>query len=53
MAAEDGLRALAVRDLAEALEQDLERRGGTRLLREIELPLVGVLSQHGARRDRR
>ncbi len=44
LAAEDGLRARAVRDLAIALEQDLERRGGTRLLREIELPLVGVLS---------
>jgi DNA polymerase-1 len=44
-AAEDGLRAMAVRDLAESLEQDLERRGGTRLLREIELPLVGVLSE--------
>jgi DNA polymerase-1 len=44
-AAEDGLRAMAVRDLADSLEQDLERRGGTRLLREIELPLVGVLSE--------
>ncbi len=44
LAADDGLRAFAVRDLADSLEQDLERRGGTRLLREIELPLVGVLS---------
>ncbi len=43
-AAEDGLRAMAVRDLADSLDQDLERRGGTRLLREIEMPLVGVLS---------
>jgi DNA polymerase-1 len=43
-AAEDGLRARAVCDLAIALEQDLERRGGTQLLRDIELPLVGVLS---------
>ncbi len=43
-AADDGVRAIAIRDLADALEQDLERRGGTRLLHEIELPLVGVLS---------
>ena len=44
LAADDGLRAMAVRDLADSLEQDLERRGGTRLLREIELPLVGVMA---------
>jgi DNA polymerase-1 len=39
------VRAHAVLDLAEALEADLERRGGTRLLREVELPLVDVLAR--------
>ncbi|MQA96562.1 MAG: DNA polymerase I [Streptosporangiales bacterium] len=37
------LRAAAVVDLAAALDADLERRGATRLLREVELPLTGVL----------
>jgi DNA polymerase I len=37
-------RALATRELAEALDADLERRGATRLLAEVELPLVGVLA---------
>ncbi|MFC4059976.1 DNA polymerase I [Planomonospora corallina] len=39
------LKALAVRDLAEALEAFLEPRGGVRLLREVELPLVTVLAE--------
>ena len=38
------LRARAVVDLAEALEADLERRGGSRLLREVELPLTTLLA---------
>jgi DNA polymerase I len=39
------LRARATMDLAAALDADLDRRGATRLLDEIELPLVGVLAQ--------
>ncbi|MCW2613828.1 MAG: polymerase [Frankiales bacterium] len=39
------VRARAVADLAVALDQDLERRGGTALLRDLELPLVAVLAQ--------
>jgi DNA polymerase-1 len=38
------VRARAVVDLADALDKDLERRGAARLLREVELPLVGVLA---------
>jgi DNA polymerase-1 len=38
------LRARATLDLAAALDADLEQRGATRLLDEIELPLVGVLA---------
>ncbi|HEX8497856.1 MAG TPA: DNA polymerase I, partial [Actinomycetales bacterium] len=38
------LHARAVADLAVALDQDLERRGGTALLRDLELPLVRVLA---------
>ena len=38
-------RARATLDLAAALDADLETRGATRLLREIELPLVGVLAE--------
>ncbi|MEV0399240.1 DNA polymerase I [Actinoallomurus sp. NPDC050550] len=38
------VRARAVVDLAEALDADLERRGATRLLQEVELPLVDVLA---------
>jgi DNA polymerase-1 len=38
------LRARATLDLAAALDEDLERRGATRLLAEIELPLVTVLA---------
>ncbi|GAA3162628.1 DNA polymerase I [Planomonospora alba] len=39
------LQALAVRDLADALEAFLEPRGGVRLMREVELPLVTVLAE--------
>ena len=43
-AAEDAaLRARAVADLAVALDADLDTRGATRLLHEVELPLVRVL----------
>jgi len=38
------LHARAVADLAVALDEDLERRGGTRLLQDVELPLVRVLA---------
>jgi DNA polymerase-1 len=43
-AADAAVRARAVADLAVALDQDLERRGGTALLRDLELPLVAVLA---------
>jgi len=44
--AEDAaLRARAAADLAVALDADLERRGGTALLRDLELPLVRVLAE--------
>ena len=39
------LRARATLDLAAALDADLDERGATRLLDEIELPLVGVLAR--------
>jgi DNA polymerase-1 len=39
------LRARAVLDLAEALDAELEARGGTRLLSAVELPLVLVLER--------
>jgi DNA polymerase-1 len=39
------LRARASLDLAAALDEDLEKRGATRLLHEIELPLVTVLAE--------
>ncbi len=38
------VRARAVVDLAEALDRDLTERGGERLLRDVELPLVPVLA---------
>jgi DNA polymerase-1 len=38
------LHARAVVDLALALDADLERRGGTGLLRDLELPLLQVLA---------
>jgi DNA polymerase I len=37
-------RAVATLDLAAALDEDLEKRGASRLLQEIELPLVTVLA---------
>lgn len=39
------VRARAILDLAEALDADLERRGGTQLLAEVELPLTALLAQ--------
>ena len=39
------LHARAVLDLAAALDDELEERGGTRLLTEIELPLVALLAR--------
>jgi DNA polymerase I len=39
------LRACATLDLAAALDADLDRRGASRLLHEIELPLTGVLAR--------
>ncbi len=36
--------AKAVLELADALDVELERTGGTELLRDVELPLVGVLA---------
>jgi DNA polymerase I len=38
-------RAVATLDLAAALDEDLEKRGATRLLHKIELPLVNVLCE--------
>ena len=38
------VRARAVLDLAEVLDKDLEERGATKLLHEVELPLIGVLA---------
>ncbi len=43
-AASTVLHARAVADLAGALDDDLERRAGTALLRDLELPLVRVLA---------
>ncbi|GAA3083154.1 DNA polymerase I [Streptosporangium carneum] len=40
-----GLRAMAVRELADALEAFLEPRGGTHLMGDVELPLVTVLAE--------
>jgi DNA polymerase-1 len=40
----EAVRARAVLDLAEALDKDLEEKGGRRLLDEVELPLVDVLA---------
>ena len=39
------LHARAVLDLAGALDEELEERGGTRLLNDIELPLVDLLAK--------
>jgi DNA polymerase-1 len=38
-------RACATLDLAAALDEDLDKRGASQLLHEMELPLVGVLAQ--------
>ena len=38
-------QAKATAELAAALDEDLERRGATRLLHEVELPLVDVLAR--------
>ena len=38
-------RALATRELADALDADLAHRGATRLLTAVELPLVDVLAE--------
>ena len=38
------VRARAILDLADALESDLDQRGGTRLLRDVELPLTALLA---------
>ena len=42
---EEVVKARAVLDLAEALDAELETRGGRRLLDEVELPLVDVLAR--------
>jgi DNA polymerase I len=39
------LHARAVLDLAAALDDELEERGGTRLLADVELPLIDVLAR--------
>jgi DNA polymerase I len=39
------LRARATAELATALDADLDQRGATALLQEVELPLVGVLAR--------
>ena len=38
------LQARAIAELGDALDADLERRGATRLLHEVELPLIEVLA---------
>ena len=38
------LQARATAELGAALDEDLERRGATRLLHEVELPLISVLA---------
>jgi DNA polymerase-1 len=44
-AASLAMRAIATAELADALDEDLARRGATALLRDVELPLVGVLAE--------
>ncbi|WP_216853415.1 DNA polymerase I [Phytoactinopolyspora halotolerans] len=41
---DEAIRARAVLDLADALDAELEKRGGRKLLDEVELPLVSVLA---------
>jgi DNA polymerase I len=43
-AASLAMRAIATAELADALDADLAGRGATELLRDVELPLVGVLA---------
>ena len=47
------LRAVAVLDLADALDEELARIHSTSLLSGMELPVQRVLAGHGARRHRR
>jgi DNA polymerase-1 len=44
VAEEQSVRARAVADLARALDDDLDRRGATVLLQDVELPLTRVLA---------
>lgn len=44
LAETEAVQARAVVDLADALDADLERRGGAQLLRDVELPLVETLA---------
>ena len=44
VAAEQSVRARAIADLARSLDEDLDRRGATALLRDVELPLTRVLA---------
>ena len=46
------VQARAVLDLADALDAELEARGGAELLRDVELPLVRVLAEMERRRHR-
>ncbi|MBX6371473.1 MAG: DNA polymerase I [Acidothermus sp.] len=43
-AVNDIVRARAVLDLAEVLDREIEARGATHLLREVEIPLIDVLA---------
>ena len=40
-----GVRARAVLDLGQVLAEQVEKAGGSHLLRDVELPLVGVLAE--------
>ncbi|MGH8826343.1 MAG: DNA polymerase I, partial [Jiangellaceae bacterium] len=42
---DEAVRAAAVLELADALDAELDKRGGRRLLDDVELPLVGVLAR--------
>jgi len=44
LAQDQAVRARAIADLARALDDDLDRRGATGLLRDLELPLTTVLA---------
>ena len=45
VAAALAMRAMATAELADALDADLVKRGAATLLRDVELPLVGVLAE--------